>query len=939
MIPDGDDKQVAALDKALTRFVDAYVRGEQPDIDEFVKAYPQHEAQIRRRVQNLREIDGLFDSIVQADAGDFAEAGERNLVGQTVGSFEISAMIGRGGMGVVYLAHDTKLKRSVAVKSIPANLTGEAKAKMRFRREAELLASLNHPNIAIIHDIIKDEADTDLLVLEYIEGETLSQRIACEPLTVEQALSIGQQIASAVSAAHKKGIVHRDLKPGNIKITPEGQVKVLDFGLAKHFTADAESAEASATQRHHIMGTPAYMSPEQARAQPTDHRTDIWSFGCILYQMLTGHLPFEGETATDTLAHIIEHDPDWALLPQETPEAIRTLLRHCLEKDQDKRLDSIGDIATQISDALGRPLATPASVISPRLKRAAMIVGAIVIFVLCAVGVWLVVQPDSRNKRLVVLPFDDHGPAQVEWCDGITGEIRTRLGYVHGLDIIWPESSSEFKKLGVSKQITKKYDLDYVLKGAVQCEDPNGWARIRIQLINAADLSQIWQDSFDKDMTDIFTLQSEVAEEVARALDMTLPRPQRKATPYGYSENSEAHACFRRANQHFRRGSRDGYLKAIEVFEEAIELDPSYAEAHARLAHALTEMYWFCGKNPKLLPKAREAAYKALELAPDMPYARVALGRYYYQGCLDYKNALKHFTIPLRRHPNHRWALKWAAMAQRRMGSFDKALDNLRRAAELDPLNPAFVGDIALTFLLQRKYEDAERYCDQAISLAPDWHVPYYVKACLYQWWQGDTEKARKAIDDGLLHNKDLTSGMGIFQMLFDADLYDRAYEKALKKLKERSTDLEHNAYFIPNALWQAEVYGYMGNKEQEREYYERAVALLEEKVKENPGDDRYHSSLGKAYAGLGNEKKALDHGRRGVARLPVTRDASTGPLRLDDLARIYVMVGKNSEAIDIIEDLLNRDCHLSQARLRLDPVWDPLRKEPRFQRLLSTRR
>jgi serine/threonine-protein kinase len=295
MVADRDDKKADVLDEALTRFVDAYVQGEQPDIDEFVEKYPQHEGQIRQRVQSLCEIDALFDSIVQTDASDFEEGADRDLLGKRVGNFEITEMIGRGGMGVVFLANDTKLKRCVAIKSIGAKLAADQTARMRFKREAELLASLNHPNIAVIHDIIEDEAGIGYLVLEYVPGETLSRRIAREPLTIEQALSIGRQIASAVSAAHKKGIVHRDLKPGNIKITPDGQVKVLDFGLAKPYTGEKENAETTATQRHHIMGTPAYMSPEQARGQSADHRTDIWSFGCIIYQMLTGKLPFEGK--------------------------------------------------------------------------------------------------------------------------------------------------------------------------------------------------------------------------------------------------------------------------------------------------------------------------------------------------------------------------------------------------------------------------------------------------------------------------------------------------------------------------------------------------------------------------------------------------------------------------------------------------------------------
>jgi serine/threonine protein kinase len=309
MVANRNNNKADILDEALTQFVNAYVRGEQPDIDEFVEQYPQHEAQIRRRVAGLCEIDALFDSLVKADESDFEQAAVgQDLVGRKVGSFEIVQMIGRGGMGVVYLARDTKLDRSVAVKSIPAKLADDSTTRMRFHREAKLLASLNHPNIAVIHDIIEQDEGADYLVLEYVPGESLAQRIAGEPLKLEEALSIALQIAEAMAAAHEHDVIHRDLKPGNIKITPDGRVKVLDFGLAKAPVSEGKKSDITATEPGHVIGTPAYMSPEQTRGNPVDHRSDIWSFACILYEMLTGHSPFESDTATDTLARIIERD-------------------------------------------------------------------------------------------------------------------------------------------------------------------------------------------------------------------------------------------------------------------------------------------------------------------------------------------------------------------------------------------------------------------------------------------------------------------------------------------------------------------------------------------------------------------------------------------------------------------------------------------------------
>jgi serine/threonine protein kinase len=407
MVAREDDNKAAILDEALTRFVNVYVQGENPDIDEFVRQYPQHQTLIRRRIESLREIDSLFDSLVRADEIDFAAtATGYDLAGRRIGQFEIREMIGRGGMGIVYLARDTKLKRSVAIKSMPAELQANSRARTRFRREAELLASLNHPNIAAIYDIVEQEESAGYLVLEYVPGETLAQRIAREPLRLEDAFSIGLQIAEAVAAAHDKGVVHRDLKPGNIKITPEGKVKVLDFGLAKASPPKGQSVETAVTRPGRIMGTPAYMSPEQACGKDTDYRTDIWSFGCIMYEMLTGNIPFEGETATDTVARILEREPDWQALPQDTPTNIRTLLRRCLEKDPRRRLRDIGDAAIEIRESLAPPatataaaLATPA----PSPRRWAMVIGLIVIMLallLAVVGPCCTKIPTSLFRRL-----------------------------------------------------------------------------------------------------------------------------------------------------------------------------------------------------------------------------------------------------------------------------------------------------------------------------------------------------------------------------------------------------------------------------------------------------------------------------------------------------------------------------------------------------------
>jgi serine/threonine-protein kinase len=398
-------------EEAVRQFVEAQLRGERPDLEKLIARYPNQEEQIRQKIQSFQCVNSLFDALGHAQETEFEGQEIKSvLLGQEIGSFKIEKVIGRGGMGVVYLAHDTKLDRSVAIKSMPAELVDNINARTRFQREAKALASLNHPNIAVIHDMIEQPEDSGLLVMEYVPGQTLAEHIMHKPLKLDDALSIGRQVAEALSAAYEQGIIHRDIKPGNIKITPEGRVKILDFGLAKASITKDEKADSIITQPGRIVGTPAYMSPEQARGTPTDHRTDIWSFGCIMYEMLTGHLPFECETATDTVARVLEREPDWQVLPQKTPANIRVLLRRCLEKNPRQRLQHIGDAVIEINETLNLlanapPLGgAPAGYSRSELRRlgvacalAGLIVGAIAVGI--ALKSFITLSPSGRGSE------------------------------------------------------------------------------------------------------------------------------------------------------------------------------------------------------------------------------------------------------------------------------------------------------------------------------------------------------------------------------------------------------------------------------------------------------------------------------------------------------------------------------------------------------------
>jgi serine/threonine protein kinase len=455
--------------------------------------------------------------------------------GEQIGTFRVERELGRGAVGVVHLAHDTKLDRPVAIKSLPAEIMGDRKTRSRFAREARVLASLNHPNIATIYEELQEAEGVVHLVLEYVPGQTLAERIAKKPLKLEEALTIGLQIAEAVAAAHEHDVIHRDLKPGNIKITPEGKVKVLDFGLAKAVGGEATDQQSTVTEPGRVIGTPAYMSPEQARGKPTDKRSDIWSFGCVLYEMLTGKIPFKGETISDTLANILQTDPNWQALHESTPANIVALLRRCLEKEPRRRLRDIGDIAITLEDTtieLQRPTLRTGTVEAGRAKptklsRRALpwfITGAAVtavVFLALIIALKLGSAPGKPEgkpislpaagpiKAIVVLPFENlSGDSEQEYfVDGMTDALSAELGKIKALRVISRTSAMQYKNTDkVIPEIAKELGVDAVIEGSVLKAGND--VRVTAQLVDGRTDAHLWSDNYTGTLTNILALQS-----------------------------------------------------------------------------------------------------------------------------------------------------------------------------------------------------------------------------------------------------------------------------------------------------------------------------------------------------------------------------------------------------------------------------------------------
>jgi len=701
MVAQDNNNQKRNVEEVVRQFVEAQLRGDKPDIEELVRQYPRYEHEIKQKLREFEAVDLLLASLVRIGENEFeVTSADNDLIGQKIGSFEITEMIGGGGMGVVYLAHDTRLNRSVAIKSMPRGLMDNATARTRFQREARLLASLNHPSIAVIHDIIEQEA-LGYLVLEYIPGQTLAERIAKGPLKLQEALTIALQIAEALSAAHEHDVIHRDLKPGNIKITPEDKVKVLDFGLAKAVSGKP-SEEPTTTEPGKIIGTPAYMSPEQACGKPTDKRSDIWSFGCLMYEMLTGHLPFEGQTSTEILARIIEREPDWEMLPENTPSNIRVLLRRCLEKEPRRRLRDIVDIAITLEE-------TTTELQSPTLRTGHVEAGR--------------TQP-TKWSRIVVLPFENLSgdPEQEYFVDGMTDALSAELGKIKALRVISRTSAMQYKDTDkVIPAIVKELGVDALIEGSVLKAGND--VRVTAQLVDGRTDTHLWSESYTGTLTNILTLQSEVTLAIAREIEVALTPEEERRIIRTEPVNPEAHEACLKGRWYFNKYSLEGFTKAREWLELALDKDAEYALAYAWLAGAYSGPgYWGYMRPREAWPKAKEAALKAVELDETLAEAHHALAGYSFYYDWDWPAAEMEFKRAIELNPNLAVARTNYSFYLVTMGHLDEAMAQSKRAEELDPLNlvDAAVGGWHLA--VARRYDEAIEQLRKPLEMDPSFY-------------------------------------------------------------------------------------------------------------------------------------------------------------------------------------------------------------------------
>ncbi len=872
--------------------------------------------------------------------------------GTRLGPYEILAPLGAGGMGEVYRARDSKLKRQVAVKVLPQSLAADPDALARFEREALAVAALSHPNILAIHDFGTHEG-TAYAVMELLEGETLRGKLDSGPIAQKQAVDYALQVAKGLSAAHEKGIVHRDLKPENLFVSNDGHVKILDFGLAKKVEAVAPEEQTSAptgsghTEAGTVMGTMGYMSPEQVRGLSVDHRSDIFSFGTILYEMLSGKKAFKKDTANDTMAAILLQEPlELTQSGRNISPALDHVVKHCLEKVRERRFQSARDIEFALEEA-SSPTVTSGVRLGARQGGKSWLLGAAAVIVVVAVaGVFLLRRSQKTGgglsgvRRVAVLPFENLGPPEDDYfADGMGDAVRGKLASLPGVEVIARASSTPYRKTTKTPQeIARELGARFILTATVRWQKSAGGNRVQVspelvEVPQSGAPATAWQQPFDAALTDVFHVQSDIASRVAQSLGVALGAGDEKRLSEKPTQNLAAYDAFLRGEEVWNSTAADppSLRKQLGFYEQAVALDPGFAQAWSRVSRANSIFYVNGTPTPAVADRARQAAEKAIALAPDRAEGYYALATYERLVSRDFNRALEQFAKAQRVAPGNADLLRGTALVEQHLGHWAAAVEHLTQAARLDPRS--IVNFIALSdaLLPLRRYLEAREVCDRGLALAPA-NLGLIERKAMTFLGEGDLPGARAVLNAA---PKDVEPNALVAYLAWYGDLgwaLDEQRRQLLLRLTPSAFDDDRGVW----ALCLVQAYVLEGDAANARRHAEEAKKAFEEQLRATPEDPVRHSAFGLALAYLGRKEEAIREGERGVALSPVSEDATSGPYMQHQLARIYMLVGEQAKALDQLEPLMKIPYFLSPSWLKIDPNFDPLRKNPRFQKLVA---
>jgi serine/threonine-protein kinase len=781
------------------------------------------------------------------------------MIGQTISHYKILEKLGEGGMGVVYKAEDTKLDRLVALKFLPHHLTGNEQERARFLQEAKAAAALNHPNVCAVIDIQEHEG-TEFIVMEYIDGETLRKKVPLK--NTEEALRVAIQIGEALQEAHSKGIVHRDVKCENIMVNSKNQIKVMDFGLAKL------KGSLKLTRTSSTVGTLAYMAPEQIQGGEVDARSDIFSFGVVLFEMLTGKLPFRGEHEAALIYSIVNEEPEalGKYLPGVSPDLER-IVQRALEKDPDDRYQHVDDMVSELrrlkkkttrvtrtmslpvpADTQTRveaPTATiPAQEVARRSSKKWIVVGTIAAIIVVAVSGYFLFSGHAHTiDSLAVLPFvNAGGDSQLEYLsDGISEGIINSLTQIHQLRVIPRSTMFRYKGKDVDPQeIGSKLNVGAVLSGTVNKQGDN--VDIQVDLIDVQKQSEIWGDHFSAKTAGVLSLQEDIINKVSKELQISISGDTKQEVNKRYTQNGEAYQLYLQGRFYWNKRNADAIQRAIGYFQQAVALDSTFALAFAGLADCYLIQSQYAGIPTRItIPQAQAAAEHALQLDDSLAEAHTTLAFILFAE-FKYDDAEREFKQSIALNPRYPTTYHWYGLMLGDLGYYDRYLSVVEQAEELDPYSPVIALNVGAAHMYLKQNEEALKYFKKSVELDPSFAVGYE--------WIGNCDVVMKNYQDALPQ-----------------------LQKAVE-LSGRSAECLSSLGFY---------YGKSGNRVE-------AMKIL------NEVEDLYHAGSGAAYS----------------------------------VARIYAGLGDKAKALEMLEkDYDDRSTWIGA--LLVDFAWDDLRTEPRF--------
>ena len=880
------------------------------------------------------------------------------------GQYTLERELGRGGMATVFLAQDLKHKRPVALKVLLPELAASLGAD-RFNREIEIAARLQHPHILTVLDS-GEVAGQLWFTMPYVEGQSLRDRLRREQqLPVEDALRITREAASALDYAHEHGVVHRDIKPENILLTRRGEVLVADFGIARALGGSGDAL----TQTGMAMGTPAYMSPEQAAGGAVDGRSDLYSLGCVLYEMLAGEAPYTGPTAQAIVAkRFSDPVPSVRRVRPSVPEAADLALQRALAMVPADRFSSAFDFAQALQQVITTPSAMP-TVATPAptaatpapapvmagpgaggapASRRRLPVGAITLGVGFALGLGVLFAwrrahsagavETGGAKVLAVLPFENLGDSsQAYFADGVTDEVRSKLSQLPGMEVIARGSSNQYRHTTKApQQIARELGADYLLTATVRWEkQPNGTSRVRVipELVDAGPghaPRTRWGQQFDASLTDVFQVQAQIAGDVAQALNVALGDSARQQLAAKPTQNLAAYDAFLRGEQLIvTQGKTDpvSARAAAQAYGEAVRLDPTFALAWARLARAEALRFNAGDRADSVRESARQAAVRAVALAPDRAESYYALGFLKANVDADNRGATEEFEHALRLAPHDTDVLSLLGSLLSATGRTDEAVARYAEAARLDPRSTLVARRYAVVLLSLRRFADAESVATAGLKLAPD-NTDLVAALALAHIARGDAAGARAAIREALqrVQPADFAAAQPGFVWLDDS----------LQALALRLPPTVYAPDSASGLLALSLVQWNAGQFAAARRTGAVARPMLERWLARNPGDLTARFQLVLAAAADGRRDQALAEFEKGRAQYGPVPGSADWASFVGALVNVYLALGDATQAIAWTDTLLHLPSTTTPASLRIDPTYAPLRGDPRFQALTA---